>query len=176
MSRCGMNSMPPEVNRAAALKPEGSRTGVLERRAVTEALDGPSRPKVSLGLARPDPEVAEKALRRKFTAEYKRSILEQADAGRGEGAIGALLRREGLYSSHLSTWRRQREEGTLQALSAKKRGRKSNFNPENARLRAENARLLRRLEQAETIIEVQKKVSTLLGISMSEAKPNGEKS
>jgi transposase len=176
MSRCGMNSMPPEVNRAAALKPEGSRTGVLERRAVTEALDGPSRPKVSLGLARPDPEVAEKAVRRKFTAEYKRSILEQADAGRGEGAIGALLRREGLYSSHLSTWRRQREEGTLQALSAKKRGRKSNFNPENARLRAENARLLRRLEQAETIIEVQKKVSTLLGISMSEAKPNGEKS
>lgn len=117
-------------------------------------------------------------MRRKFTAEYKRSILEQAD-GRGEGAIGALLRREGLYSSHLSTWRRQRKEGTLQALSAKKRGRKSNFHPlapENARLRAENARLLRRLEQAETIIEVQKKVSTLLGISMSEAKPNGEKS
>jgi transposase len=178
MSRCGMNSMPPGVNRTAARKPEGSRAGVLER-AVTEALDGPSRPKVSLGLARPDPEVPEKAVRRKFTAEYKRSILEQADAGRGEGAIGALLRREGLYSSHLSTWRRQREEGTLQALSAKKRGRKSNFHPlapENARLRAENARLLRRLEQAETIIEVQKKVSTLLGISISEAKPNEEKS
>lgn len=169
MSRCGMNSMQPGVNRTAALKPEGSRAGVLER-AVTEALDGP---------ARPDPEVVEKAVRRKFTAEYKRSILEQADAGRGEGAIGALLRREGLYSSHLSTWRRQRKEGTLQALSAKKRGRKPNFHPlapENARLRAENARLLRRLEQAETIIEVQKKVSTLLGISMSEAKPNGEKS
>lgn len=169
MSRCGMNSMQPGVNRTAALKPEGSRAGVLER-AVMEALDGP---------ARPDPEVAEKAVRRKFTAEYKRSILEQADAGRGEGAIGALLRREGLYSSHLSTWRRQRKEGTLQALSAKKRGRKPNFHPlapENARLRAENARLLRRLEQAETIIEVQKKVSTLLGISMSEAKPNGEKS
>ena len=169
MSRCGMNSMQPGVNRTAALKPEGSRAGVLEQ-AVTEALDGP---------ARPDPEVAEKAVRRKFTAEYKRSILEQADAGRGEGAIGALLRREGLYSSHLSTWRRQRKEGALQALSAKKRGRKPNFHPlapENARLRAENARLLRRLEQAETIIEVQKKVSTLLGISMSEAKPNGEKS
>ena len=157
--------MPPGVNRTAALKPEGSRAGVLER-AVTEALDGPSRP------ARPDPEVPEKAVRRKFTAEYKRSILEQADAGRGEGAIGALLRREGLYSSHLSTWRRQRKEGTLQALSAKKRGRKSNFHP----LAPENARLLRRLEQAETIIEVQKKVSTLLGISMSEAKPNAEKS
>lgn len=166
MSR-GMNSMPPGVNRTAALKPEGSRAGVLER-----AWD-PSRP------ARPDPEVAEKAVRRKFTAEYKRSILEQADASRGEGAIGALLRREGLYSSHLSTWRRQRKEGTLQALSARKRGRKSNFHPlvpENARLRAENARLLRRLEQAETIIEVQKKVSALLGISISEAKPNGEKS
>ena len=133
MSRCGMNSMPPGVNRTAARKPEGSRAGVLER-AVTEALDGPSRP------ARPDPEVPEKAVRRKFTAEYKRSILEQADAGRGEGAIGALLRREGLYSSHLSTWRRQRKEGTLQALSAKKRGRKSNFHPlapENARLTAQ---------------------------------------
>ncbi|MBA2593706.1 MAG: transposase [Gammaproteobacteria bacterium] len=118
-------------------------------------------------------------MRRKFTAEYKRSILEQADADRGEGAIGALLRREGLYSSHLSTWRRPARRRHAAALSAKKRGRKSNFNPlapENARLRAENARLLRRLEQAETIIEVEKKVSTLLGISMSEAKPNGEKS
>ncbi|MGH8565589.1 MAG: transposase [Gammaproteobacteria bacterium] len=168
MSRCGMNSMPPGVNRTAALKPEGSRAGALER-AVTEAWD-PSRP------ARPDPEVAEKAVRRKFTAEYKRSILEQADAGQGEGAIGALLRREGLYSSHLSTWRRQRKEGTLQALSAKKRGRKSNFHPlapENARLRAENARLLCRLEQAETIIEVQKKSRPYSGSRSRKPSPTG---
>ena len=96
-SRCGMNSMPPGVNRTAALKPEGSRAGVLER-AVTKALDGPSRP------ARPDPEVAEKAVRRKFTAEYKRSILEQADAGRREGAIGAPTAPGGTYWSHLSRW------------------------------------------------------------------------
>jgi hypothetical protein len=75
------------------------------------------------------PAAPEKAVRRKFAAEYKRSILAQADAGRGQGAIGALLRREGLYSSHLSPWRRQRKEGTRQALSVKKRGRKSNFNP-----------------------------------------------
>lgn len=178
MSRFRMNSMSTSVNSVTAAKPEGLRTGVLEH-AVVEALDGRSTPKVRVSLATPDPEVAEKAVRRKFTAEYKRSILEQADAGRDEGAIGALLRREGLYWSPLSTWRRQREEGTLQGLSAKKRGPKSKFNPltpENARLRGENARLLRRLEQAETVIEVQKKVSTLLGISVSEATPHGEKS
>ena len=78
------------------------------------------------GAARavPDPEVAAKPKRRRFTADYKRSIVEQAEAGQDAGAIGSLLRREGLYSSHLSTWRRQSRQGELAALSPQKRGRK----------------------------------------------------
>jgi len=121
----------------------------------------------------PDPEVPVTPKRRQFTAEYKRSILDQAEACRNEGAIGALLRREGLYSSHLTTWRRQREQAEREALAPKKRGRKATANPlaeENQRLRADNARLSRRLEQAELIIDVQKKVSALLGISLPEVK------
>jgi len=110
----------------------------------------------------PDPEVPANPKRRQFTAEYKRSILDQSEACRDEGAIGVLLRREGLYSSHLTTWRRQREQGERQALAPKKRGRRPTANPlaeENQRLRADNARLSRRLEQAELIIDVQKKRS-----------------
>ena len=117
----------------------------------------------------PDPEVPAKPRRRQFTAAYKRSILDEAEACRDEGAIGALLRREGLYSSHLTNWRRQRQQGELEALAPKKRGRKSIANPlddENRRLRVENVRLSRRLEQAELIIDVQRKISALLGISL----------
>ena len=127
----------------------------------------------------PDPEVPEKPQRRQFSAEYKRSIVAQAEACRDDGAIGALLRREGLFSSHLTTWRRQREQGELEALSPKKRGRKSTANPlaeEYQRLRKENARLSRRLEQAELIIDVEKKVSALLGISLPEVKTGEENS
>ena len=127
----------------------------------------------------PDPEVPAKPKRRQFTAEYKRSILDQAEACRDEGAIGALLRREGLYSSHLTAWRRQRDQGELTALGPKKRGRKPTANPlaeENQRLRTQNARLSRRLEQAELIIDVQKKVSALLGISLPEVKSGEENS
>jgi transposase-like protein len=127
----------------------------------------------------PDPEVPAKAKRRQFTAEYKRSILGEAEACRDEGAIGALLRREGLYSSHLTTWRRQREQGEREALTPKKRDRKPTAHPlveENPRLRAENARLSRRLEQAELIIDAQKKVSALLGISLPEVKSGEENS
>ncbi len=122
----------------------------------------------------PDPEVPAKAKRRLFTAEYKLAILAEADACGEEGAIGALLRREGLYSSHLTTWRRQRAEGTLQALTPKKRGRKASRDPlaeENRRLRADKARLEQRLRQAEIIIDVQKKVSSLLGIPLPKIDP-----
>ena len=118
----------------------------------------------------PDPEIVPKAKRRKFSAEYKRGILEEADNCTEPGQIGALLRREGLYSSHLSTWRQQRERGALEALSPKKRGRKrkDELEREVARLQREIERLQTRLEQAETIIEVQKKLSRLLGLATEE--------
>ena len=115
------------------------------------------------------PEVAEKAKRRRFDAAYKLRVLDEAERCTEPGQLGALLRREGLYSSHLTTWRKQREQGALQALGPKKRGRKSKRKDPQAleiqRLQRENQRLAERLRQAETIIEVQKKVSEMLGIS-----------
>lgn len=113
----------------------------------------------------PNPEVIVKAERRHFTAEYKQSILQEADACTQRGEIGALLRREGLYSSHLDTWRRQRTRGGLQGLTPAKRGRKADPQAaENARLLRETVKLKAQLERAELIIEVQKKVSQLLGL------------
>ena len=120
----------------------------------------------------PDPEVVPKAKRRKFSAQYKVRILEEADNCTEAGQVGALLRREGLYSSHLSTWRRQRERGLLEALSPKKRGRrgKDELEKELAQLRRENEQLKARLEQAEAVIAVQKKLSRLLGLATEENK------
>ena len=116
-----------------------------------------------------NPEVPEKAKRRRFDAAYKLRILEEAERCIESGQLGELLRREGLYSSHLTTWRRQRDEGALQGLGPKKRGRKAKRKDPMAleveRLRRENQRLSERLRQAETIIEVQKKVSEMLGVS-----------
>jgi transposase len=115
----------------------------------------------------PDPEVEPTAKRRKFTAEYKQRILDEADGCTEPGQIGALLRREGLYSSHLTTWRRQRERGIFEALGPKKRGRKNKdeLEKELSNLRRENEHLQERLEQAEAIIDVQKKLSRLLGLA-----------
>ena len=116
-----------------------------------------------------DPEVLERPRRRKFSAEYKVRILREAERVKESGQLGALLRREGLYTSNLTTWRRQFERGALAALAPKKRGKKAK--PVDARdrrireLERDNERLRKRLEQAETIIEVQKKVSALLGTS-----------
>ncbi len=114
------------------------------------------------------PEVPEKPVRRRFDAAYKQRILVEADGCSQPGELGRLLRREGLYSSLLSTWRRQRDEGMLAGLAAKRRGRKAKRKDavalENERLRRENEQLTHRLKQAETIIEVQKKVSEMLGI------------
>jgi transposase-like protein len=114
----------------------------------------------------PDPEVLPHAERRWFTGEYKLRILEEVERCTERGQVGALLRREGLYSSHLSKWRRQRAEGQLQALSPQKRGRKAQEIgvEELARLQRENERLRARLGQAEMIIDVQKKLSRLLGL------------
>jgi transposase-like protein len=104
--------------------------------------------------------------RRRFTAEYKRSIIDQADAAQNSGAVGALLRREGLYSSHLGTWRRQRKQGELDALTPKKRGPKVVVSPlvkQNRDQQVVIDRLTKKLKNAELIIEVQKKVAALLG-------------
>jgi transposase len=118
-----------------------------------------------------NPEVSEKPTRRRFSAEYKMRILKEADACKQPGELGALLRREGLYWSALSTWRRQREEGTLQGLAAKKRGRKGKERePKTQRekeLERENRRLSRRLEKVELMLDIQKKTSELLGIPLN---------
>lgn len=116
----------------------------------------------------PNPEVTPKAKRRSFTAGYKRWVLEEADKCREQrGRIGELLRREGLYSSHLVTWRRQREAGELAGLTPRKRGRKANEEAnEISQLRRENGRLEQQLQQAELIIEAQKKLSEILGVTL----------
>ena len=118
----------------------------------------------------PDPEVPEKPVRRRFTAEYKLQMLREADACTRPGELGELLRREGLYSSHVSTWRGQRDQGMLDALTPKRRGRQTTRQDplvqENQRLRRENERLAARLRQAETILEIQKKASEILGIPL----------
>ena len=122
----------------------------------------------------PDPEVTERAKRRRFTAEYKLRILREADACKGDGDLGALLRREGLYSSHLATWRRQRDEMAKAGLKARKRGPKAKaVDPRIKQLERENARLKRRLEEAETIIDFQKKLSKLLGIPLKSPDSDG---
>lgn len=119
----------------------------------------------------PDPEVSEKTKRRKFTAAYKLRMLHEAEQCSQYGEIGALLRREGLYSSHLTTWRKQREQGVLQGLNPKKRGRKPKTqNPSDkriAQLEKENQRLKNRLKKAEIIIEAQKKISEILGVEQN---------
>jgi transposase-like protein len=108
-----------------------------------------------------DPEVTAKAKRRRFSVTYKLRILREADALVEIGGVGEMLRREGLYSSHLSTWRRERERGELEGLAEKKRGRKADperaLARENERLARKVAALEKRLEQAEAIIDVQKK-------------------
>jgi transposase len=116
-------------------------------------------------------ETLERPKRRTFTADYKLRVLQEADAATEVGAIGALLRREGLYSSHLATWRRERVDGALAGLTPKKRGpRARRVSPEAKRihdLEHQNERLRHRLKQAETIIEFQKKLHDLLGIPLS---------
>ena len=114
----------------------------------------------------PNPEVVERVGRRQFTAAYKVRILREADACE-PGQLGALLRREGLYSSHLTHWRQQRDRGLLAALAPQRRGRPARAAGEQelARLRQENERLTQKLAAAETVIDIQKKVSALLGLT-----------
>ena len=120
----------------------------------------------------PNPEVAERVRRRQFTAAYKLRILREADACE-PGQLGALLRREGLYSSHLQSWRHQRDQGLLAAFAPGRRGRPAVQASERelAQLRQENERLTQKLAAAETVIDIQKKVSALLGLIPPSADP-----
>ena len=141
------------------------------RRATGVSTDCATLNRITIGSL-PDPEVTEKALRRKFTASYKLRILQEADSCIAPGQMGSLLRREGLYSSNLTTWRRQRERGTLEALSPKHRGPKAKRLYHSAHriaeLEQENIHLKQKLKQAETIIEVQKKISEILQIPLNQ--------
>src|SRR6266705_2283636 len=123
--------------------------------------------RVEMAVTPEDVQVAAKPQRRSFTAEYKRRILKEADACTTPGAVGALLRREGLYSSHLVEWRRARARGELAALTPKKRGRKPTpVDPRErkiAELERHLAQVTARAERAEALVELQKKLAALLG-------------
>jgi transposase-like protein len=123
----------------------------------------------------PNTEVVVKAKRRQYTTEYKLRILREIEDKQGTGETGAILRREGLYSSHLTKWRRQRKQGELEGLAAQKRGPKIDPQAvEMAKVQRENERLRERLRQAELIIDVQKKVAQILGITIEEPQPDGQ--
>jgi transposase-like protein len=155
----------PAAERREAERSEADRSGGA----------GKTVPPVPPVPRRPDPEVVPNAKRRSFTAEYKLAILAEADAATARpGGIGALLRREGLYSSHLVTWRRERQTGMLKGLAPHKRGPKSKRNPqedEMQKLRRENQRLTEELRKAAIVIDVQKKVGALLGWPLPKADP-----
>ena len=145
-----------EIDAPAGPDAEGAR------RATGEA--GPAGTSRSTA---PDSEVPAKVQRRHFSAEYRRRILKEADACKKHGELGALLRREGLYSSHVANWRRQREQGELVAGRARKRGPvPTPVDPRVKHLEVENRRLQRKLARAETIITLQKKVAEILGIPL----------
>jgi transposase-like protein len=130
---------------------------------------GPGTKETATKLNVPDPQVPDRAQRRKFTVEYKASIVREADACTEHGQIGALLRREGLYSSQLVNWRKLYREGALKALKDDKRGRKKTKNPlefEVESLKKKNATLEKRLAKAEAIIDIQKKLSVVLGVDL----------
>jgi transposase len=149
-------SSPPS---SGSVGSEGERS---EPERATEPDDG--------GRAAPDPEVVQRPVRRTFTAAYKQRILAEVDAAGDTRTIGRVLRREGLYSSHLASWRKTRDQSQRDALEPKKRGPKPTpKNPlqaENAKLTRENARLNKKLRRAELIIDLQKKVSQILGITL----------
>jgi transposase len=165
----GISSTSPTVLPAAERR-ENERSEVDRSTAAGKTV-APEPPAPS----RPNPEVIANPKRRSFTAAYKLRILAEADAAASQpGAIGALQRREGLYSSHLVTWRREREAGILKGLTPHKRGPKSKRNPQQdevQKLRRENQRLTEELRKAEIVIDVQKKMGTLLGWPLPKADP-----
>lgn len=170
------------MKKLKVLTPSSSALPAEERREDerSEADRSVAAGKAGAGLEsarHPNPEVVARAQRRRFTADYKLHILNEVEQATETGAIGALLRREGLFSSHLTTWRRERKAGSLQALTPRKRGPKSKRNPladENQKLQRDNQRLTEQLRKAEIIIDVQKKVAALLGHPIVDADPRGK--
>jgi transposase-like protein len=138
------------------------------------------QPTPTLPAGLPDPEVPEKPRRRRYAAEYKLRVLKEVDACRAPGELGALLRREGLYFSHIKTWRRQRDEGALSGLAPRKRGPKPReTNPlarRVAELERDKRKLEKRLEEARIIIEFQKKIAEVLGIPLKKPDSDEEES
>jgi len=162
------STSPPVLPAAVRREDERSETDPSTAAGKTVAPQSPATP-------RPNPEVVADARRRSFTGEYKQRILAELDSAAGQpGAIGALLRREGLYSSHLATWRRERQAGILKGLTPHKRGPKSKRHPlaeDNQKLRRENQRLTEELRKAAIVIDIQKKVGALLGWPLPKADP-----
>jgi len=153
-----MTRMPAAVEMDMVVGPEAEGA----RRAT-----GDSGPTTTSRATDHDPEVLAKPQRRRFSAAYRLRILSQADACKKAGELGALLRREGLYSSLLTNWRRQREQGALREMHGRRRGPKPRpVDPRVKPLEAENRRLQRKLQRAETIITLQKKVAEILGIPL----------
>jgi transposase-like protein len=130
------------------------------------------------GRQTPDPEVVGRPVRRRFTAAYKQRILAEVESAAGSGAVGRILRREGLYSSQLTAWRKARTNSERAALAPKKRGPKpvpaNPLQAENTQLKRENARLHKKLHTAELMIDLQKKVSQILGITLPVLEQNDD--
>ncbi len=159
--------------RLGLVGPERSKA----ERNEAERSAGTTKP-ASVRMVAPDPEVSAKSGRRRFSAAYKARIVREADGCREPGELGALLRREGLYSSHLANWRREYRKGAESALADDKRGRKPTRNPladENEKLRRELERTEKKLKQAELIIEFQKNLCEILGISPTGISDDGER-
>jgi transposase len=153
--------------RSEAERSEAERSGGLTKSAEKQ-----------LRVSVPDPEVSAASGRRRFSASYKARVVREADACTKPGEIGALLRREGLYSSHLNNWRKDYRKGAESALADDKRGRKATKNPladENQRLGRELDRTQKKLRQAEMIIEFQKNLCEILGISPTSISTGEEK-
>ena len=163
MNKSKIPARPPAMLASAGRRERERSEGERSRADANIVADAQPQPATT---PHPDPEVVAHAQRRRFTADYKQRILKEVDAAQGSGGIGALLRREGLYSSLLATWRNERDAATLAALTPQKRGPKSKRHPlqdETDKLRRDNARLTEQLRKAEIIIDVQKKLGTLLG-------------
>jgi transposase-like protein len=143
----------------AAAGSEGERSESERTAAATDA-----------GRETPDPEVIGRAVRRRFTAAYKQRILAEVDAAAGSGTVGRIIRREGLYSSQLAAWRKARINSERAALAPKKRGPKpvppNPLQAENTQLKRENVKLQKKLHTAELMLDLQKKVSQILGITL----------